>query len=166
MLTLQREKSMKSHITPKQAGGRARQTGVTLIEMMVVVVILSIIAAYAYPSYTQFIIRAKRGAGTSMLLQVANQQQQFFMNNKRYASTFTEMGFPAATFMITDDGSYCADGDMDRVYNLSLSNTTATTYTVTATPMLRQAAKDTACANLTLTHTGLKGNSAGGTKCW
>jgi hypothetical protein len=36
--------------------------------------------------------------------------------------------------MITDDGSFCADGDMDRVYSLSLSNTTATTYTVTATP--------------------------------
>jgi len=157
---------MKSDFTPKQARSRARQMGVTLLEMMVVMVILAIIVAYAYPSYTQFIVRAKRNAGKSMLLQVASQQQQFFMNNKRYATTFTEMGFPAATFMITDDGSYCADADMDRVYNLSLSNITATTYTVTATPQLRQAAKDTACANLTLTHTGLKGNSAGGNKCW
>ena len=101
-----------------------------------------------------------------MLLEIATRQQQCFMNNKQYAITFTALGFPAATFMISDDGSFCADGDADRVYNLSLSNTTATTYTVTATPQLRQADKDTACGNLTLTHMGLKGNSAGGNNCW
>ena len=157
---------MKSDITPQQAGGRARQTGVTLIEMMVVLVILAIIVAYAYPSYTQFIIRAKRGAGTSMLLQIATRQQQFFMNNKQYSGSLAALGFPADTFMITDDGSFCAAGDADRLYSFDLSNTTATTYTVTAGPQLRQADKDMACANLTLTHTGLKGNSAGGTKCW
>ena len=157
---------MKSDFTPKPARSRARQMGVTMIEMMIVVVILSIIVAYAYPSYTQFIVRAKRGAGTSMLLQVANRQQQFFMNNKQYSGSLAALGFPADEFMITDDGSFCADADMDRVYQLSLSNTTATTYTVTAEPMLRQADKDAACAKLTLTHTGLKGNSAGGTKCW
>lgn len=140
--------------------------GVTMIEMMVVVVIMSIIVAYAYPSYTQFIVRAKRGAGTSMLLQVANRQQQFFMNNKQYSGSLAALGFSADEFMITDDGSFCADADMDRVYQLSMSNTTATTYTLKAEPMLRQAEKDTACGNLTLTHTGLKGNSAGGTKCW
>lgn len=157
---------MKSDISPKQAGSRARQTGVTLIEMMVVVVVLAILAAYAFPSYAQFIVRTKRNAGTSMLLQVADRQQQFFMDNKQYATTFTALGFPAATFMITDDGSFCADGDADRVYNFSLTNTSATTYTVTATPQLMQATRDTDCGNLTLTHTGLKGNSAGGGNCW
>ena len=157
---------MKSEFTPKHAGSRVRQMGVTLLEIMVVLVVISIIVAYAYPSYTQFIIRAKRNAGTSMLLQIANRQQQFFMNNKQYSGSLAALGLPADTFMITDDGSYCADADMDRVYNLSLSNATATTYTLTATPQLRQAAKDMACANLTLTHTGLKGNSAGGNKCW
>ncbi len=157
---------MKSDITPKQARSRVRQKGVTLVEMMVVMVILGIIAAYAYPSYEQFIVRAQRNAGTSMLLQIATRQQQFFMNNKQYSATLAGLGFAADPFMITDDGSFCAAGDADRVYSLSLTNITATTYTATATPQLRQAVKDTACANLTLTHTGLKGNSAGGTKCW
>ena len=157
---------MKCDITPKPARCKVRQMGVTLIEMMVVLVILAIIVAYAYPSYTQFIVRAKRNAGTSMLLQIATRQQQFFMNNKQYSGSLAALGFPADTFMVTDDGSFCAAGDADRVYSLSLSNTTATTYTVNAEPELRQADKDTACAKLTLTHTGLKGNSAGGTKCW
>ena len=55
---------MKCDITPKPARCKVRQMGVTLIEMMVVLVILAIIVAYAYPSYTQFIVRAKRNAGT------------------------------------------------------------------------------------------------------
>jgi type IV pilus assembly protein PilE len=134
--------------------------------MMVVLVVLSIIVTYAYPSYGQFTVRTNRNAGTSMLLQIADRQENYFMDHKQYALTFTAMGFPADTFMITDDGAFCPDGDADRVYNLSLSNTTATTYTVTAAPMLRQAEKDTACGNLTLTHAGLKGNSAGGNNCW
>ncbi len=140
--------------------------GVTLVEMMVVMVILGIIAAYAFPSYEQFIVRAKRNAGTSMLLQIATRQQKFFMNNKQYSATLAGLGFAADPFMIIDDGSFCAAGDADRVYSFALSNITATTYTATATPQLRQAVKDTACANLTLTHTGLKGNSAGGNNCW
>ncbi len=157
---------MQSDITPKQARSRVRQMGVTLIEMMVVLVILGIVVMTALPSYTQFIVRAKRGAGKSMLLQVANRQQQFFMNNKQYSGSLAALGFPADEFMITDDGSFCAAGDAARLYNFALSNATATTYTLTAEPQLRQADKDTACANLTLTHTGLKGNSAGGAKCW
>ncbi len=157
---------MKSDITPKQARSRVRQKGVTLVEMMVVLVILGIVVMVAFPSYTQFIVRAKRNAGTSMLLQIANRQQQFFMNNKQYSATLAGLGFGADPFMITDDGSFCAAGDADRLYSFALSNATATTYTLTATPQLRQADKDMACANLTLTHTGLKGNSAGGAKCW
>jgi type IV pilus assembly protein PilE len=157
---------MKNESTPRQAQSRARQTGVTLIELMVVVIVLAILTAVALPSYTQFIIRAKRSAGKSMLLQVADRQQQFFMDNKQYSASLAALGFPADTFMIGDDGTFLADGDGDRVYNLSLANTTAMTYTATATPQLRQAAKDTDCANLTLTHTGVKGNSAGGNNCW
>ena len=157
---------MKKDITPKKARSRVCQTGVTLLEMMVVLVVLSIIVAYAYPSYGQFTVRANRNAGTSMLLQIADRQEQYYMNNKQYSVSLAALGFPADAFMITDDGSFCADGDMDRVYSLSLSNTTAMTYTLTATPQLRQAEKDTACGNLTMTHAGLKGNSAGGDNCW
>ncbi|MEN8196841.1 MAG: type IV pilin protein, partial [Pseudomonadota bacterium] len=106
---------MKNDSRLRQSGGRVRQTGVTLIEMMVVVVILAIIVAFAYPSYAQFIVRAKRSAGKSMLLQVADRQQQFFMDNKRYSGSLMALGFPADTFMIGDEGAFLADGDADRV---------------------------------------------------
>ena len=143
-----------------------RQAGVTLIELMIVIVIIAIIATSAYPLYTQYIVRAKRTAGTSMLLQVADRQQQFFMDNKQYASSLESLGFSSNPFMINEQGAVVAGSDPDRVYDISLSDTTATTYTATAEPQEQQAAKDTQCASLTLTHAGAKGHSGSGTKCW
>ena len=145
---------------------RRQQRGVTLMELMTVVTIISIIAAISYPSYEQFVVRAKRSAGTSMLLQVADRQQQYFMDNKRYAANLTNLGFDDATVMIGDDGNIVYTGADDRVYGISLSNTTATTYTLTATPQLRQAEKDSACGNLTLDHSGDKGATGSSDRCW
>ena len=143
-----------------------RQSGVTLLELMIVVAIIAIIASAAYPLYTQYVVRAKRAAGTTMLLQVADRQQQFFMDNKQYASSLESLGFTANPFMMNEQGAVVADADPERVYNISLSDTSATSYTATAEPQEQQAEKDTECASLTLTHTGEKGQSGGGTNCW
>jgi type IV pilus assembly protein PilE len=143
-----------------------RQSGVTLLELMIVVVIIGIIASAAYPLYSQYVVRAKRAAGTTMLLQVADRQQQYFMDNKQYASSLESLGYSANPFMMDDQGAVVPDADPDRVYNISLSDTSATSYTATAEPQEQQAEKDTKCASLTLTHTGEKGQSGGGTNCW
>jgi type IV pilus assembly protein PilE len=143
-----------------------RQKGVTLLELMIVVVIIAIISAFAYPSYTQFVLRAKRTAGTSMLLQIADRQQQFFMDNKRFAANLTRLGYPANTVMIDEEGAVVADASTDRVYNISVSASTATTYTLTAAPQLVQASKDTKCGSLSLDNAGAKGYSGSGGDCW
>ena len=150
----------------KNIGRYERQAGVTLIELMIVIVIIAIIASAAYPLYTQYVVRAKRSVGTTMLLQVADRQQQYFMDHKRYASSLESLGFTSNPFMMNDQGTLVADGDPKRIYGISLSDTTATTYTATAEPQENQANKDTQCASLTLTHTGEKGQSGSGTKCW
>lgn len=143
-----------------------RQAGVTLMELMIVVVIIAIIASVAYPSYTQFIVRAKRSAGTTMLLQVADRQQQFFMDNKRYAASLESLGYTSNSFMMDDQGAIVADGDADRIYRILLTDTTATTYTANAVPQNIQALKDYKCGSLTLTHAGEKSQSGSGTNCW
>ena len=150
----------------RSSASRKGQSGVTLMELLTVVTIISIVAAISYPSYTQFIIRAKRSAGTSMLLQIADRQQQYFMDNKRYAVNLTSLGFDDDTVMIGDDGKILSASDADRVYGISLTAATATTYTLTATPQLRQSEKDTTCGNLSLTHTGDKSQSGPGDNCW
>ena len=146
--------------------GTRRQKGVTLMELMIVVAIISMVAAFAYPSYTQFVTRSKRTAATATLLQVADRQQQFFMDNKRYAASLTSLGYDSDTIMIDEEGQVVTAGSDDRVYNIGISASNFVTYELTATPQLNQAKKDTDCGNLTLDHTGERGYSGTGGNCW
>ena len=143
-----------------------RQEGVTLIELMVVVAIVAAVAAFAFPSYERYIVRAKRAVGQNVLMQVADRQQQFFMDNKRFAADLTNLGFTANPFIVDDDGASTVAGDIDAVYSVALSNVTATTWTATATPLNGQLSRDTSCGNLTMNQAGAKGKSGAGDNCW
>lgn len=69
--------------------------GFTLIEMMVVVVIIAILASIAYPSYREYILRSNRAAAQSVMMDIANRQQQFLMANRSYSDKagLTSSGF-------------------------------------------------------------------------
>ncbi len=144
----------------------SRQRGVTLMELLIVVAIISIIASVAYPSYTQFVVRSKRAVATGMLMQIADRQQQFFMDNKRYAGSLTSLGYASDSIMIDEEGAVVTTADDGRLYNVEISASNIVTYELTATPQLKQAEKDTDCGNLTLTNTGEKGYSGSGGNCW
>ena len=144
-----------------------KQRGVTLIELMIVIVILAVIASFAYPSYMNYVVDTKRTAATSILLQVADRQQQFFMDNKRFTNDLTNLGFANNPLVIADDGRSMANAaDSDSTYSVALTNVTATTYTITAAPLNGQAARDAECGSLTLNQTLMKGSSGGGDDCW
>lgn len=143
-----------------------RQTGVTLLELLIVVAIVAIISAFAYPSYMQYVVSTKRTVATSALLQIADRQQQFFMDNKSFSNDLTALGFAANPLVLADDGNSTAAGNADAVYSISLSNVAATTYTITAAPLHGQLERDTDCANLTLTQAGARGNSGSDDDCW
>lgn len=157
--------TMRQHMIPLKRAGLHRQRGVTLLELMIVVVIIAIVASVAFPSYTQYLINAKRTAAKAIILQVADRQEQFFADNKQYATTMTALGFTANPFAIDENGSVVAVTSGDRIYSVSLTNTGATTFTVQATPQ-EGMTRDTDCGNMTMTHTGIKGNSGSSTDCW
>lgn len=144
------------------------QRGITLIELLIVVVILSVIASFAFPSYQNYVVETKRTAASSILLQVADRQQQFFMDNKRFANDLTALGFANNPLVISEDGSVVADAAArGSTYSVSLSNVAATTFTITAAPLHAQATRDTKCGSLTLNQAQLKGSSGGGgNDCW
>jgi len=147
----------------KQTG---TQRGFTLLELMIVVAIVAIISAFAFPSYMQHVVNTKRTAATSALLRIADRQQQFFMDNKTYAADLTNLGLPANPVFLSDDGRSVAAGDDDVVYLLTLANVTATTFTAIAAPMASQLKRDAACGTMTLNQAGTKGALGGGDDCW
>jgi type IV pilus assembly protein PilE len=142
------------------------QYGVSLLELMIVVAIVAIISAFAFPSYMQYVVNTKRTVATSALLQIADRQQQFFMDNKQFTNDLTNLGFAANPLVLADDGNSAAATDSDAVYSISLSNVAVATSTITAAPLHGQASRDTDCASLTLNQAGARGNSGGGGDCW
>ncbi|NOX68792.1 MAG: type IV pilin protein [Gammaproteobacteria bacterium] len=80
--------------------------GVTLMELMIVVVIVGILAVVGYPNYRDFAARAKRTEAKAALLQIATNQERFYLNNNTYTNDLTNLGFPVAGTYTTDSGSY------------------------------------------------------------
>jgi len=67
-------------------GGKCRQEGFTLIEVMVVVVIIAILSSLAFPSYRLAVRRAKRAEARVALLQIMQQQERYYTLHSRYVA--------------------------------------------------------------------------------
>jgi type IV pilus assembly protein PilE len=143
-----------------------KNKGFTLVELLIVVAIIALISVIAYPSYMNYVVNTKRNAARNALLQIADRQQQFFMDNKRYAATLTDLGFPANPLVLDDQGNPADAGNSQAVYSVSLSDLAATTYTITAAPLNMQAKYDDKCGSLTLDQAGTQAASTGATDCW
>ena len=131
--------------------------GFTLIELMIVLVILSIIITFAYPTYRNHVIKAHRAEGMGELLDLADRLERFYSDQGTYAGA--TLG--SAT---TDLRPVATENSM---YNLAITAQNTISFTVTATPQGTQA-DDTKCGTFTLTSLG--GKSTSGTlpdkKCW
>lgn len=133
------------------------QKGFTLIELMIVIAVLAVIIALAFPSYLDQIRKARRAEATQMLLEVAGEQERFFTRNNAYAADMTTLGY-GANNQPTENGHYLIS--TARVVN-------PPSYTITAVPQGDQA-KDTLCATLGLNSLGQKSEGGTGTvtDCW
>jgi len=83
--------------------------GITLIELMIVVVIIGFMAVIAYPNYREFAARAKRNEAKAALLQIATNQERFYLQNNTYTCDMTRLGFSAAAGFVTESRSYTVD---------------------------------------------------------
>ncbi|RUO56187.1 MULTISPECIES: type IV pilin protein [Pseudidiomarina] len=123
---------------------KLKQAGITLIELMVVVVIIGIIASAAYPNFVDYVREARRADAMGQLLTLQMAQEEYRLKNTSYADI--------ATLGITLTSDY---------YTFSVSNIGNETYTLTATATGGQA-NDTGCTTLTLNQNDQKSPAA----CW
>ena len=156
--------SKKKMTTHSLSLRQPRIAGVTMLELLIVLAIIAIIASFAYPSYMGHVVKTKRTAATATLVQVADRQQQFFMDRKSYTSDLTDLGYASDPLVISDDGTTSTATDELSVYSISLSNVAATTFTITAVPLHGQLSRDSNCGSLTLDQAGVRGSAA--TDCW
>lgn len=63
-----------------------RVSGFTLIELMITMAVIAILAAVAYPSYQDHIRRGIRSAGQQYLMDLAQREEQFFLDQKTYTN--------------------------------------------------------------------------------
>lgn len=140
-------------------GGHMRQSGFTLIELMIVVAIIGILASIAYPSYQQYVLRANRAEAQAILSETAQLMERRFTTCGTYGTNATCATAAAPTSAVQPIG---ATGGAIR-YNIDFSaGPSATAFTLRATPAGGQSS-DT-CGTLTLTNTGMQMPATAG--CW
>lgn len=128
----------------------AANAGFTLIELMIVVAIIAILASIAYASYQSFIIKSRRSAAQTCLMESAQLMERYYTTKLTYLAAPSPAGA-----CITE---------LNGFYAFSFSGTPdATSYTLRAVPDASRQ-PDTKCGTMTVNHTGAKTASA--SDCW
>ena len=127
---------------------KAKQSGITLLELLVAVAIVAIIASIAYPSFSDGLRKSRRAEAFKGLLSMQLKQEEFRVSNTSYSATPSQVCNPTSSY-----------------YDFSISGATATSYTLIATSKGAQAGDksgSTACDTLTLDKADTKTPAA----CW
>lgn len=106
---------------------RKHAAGFTLMEVMIVVVIVGILASIALPSYRNHVIRGNRAAAQSVMMDLANREQQYLVANRVYADD-ADLAYTLPDEVVDN---YTAD--------IVVDNTALPTFTITFTAIGRQA---------------------------
>ncbi len=145
-----------------EGGGRhgaaapRRQRGITLIELMIVVVIVAVLGAIAVPSYTNYVTRSNRTEALNQLLETAACQERIYIKFNEYDDSRCNLVSGKIT---TNNGHY----------EISMTETDSSQgFDLDAVPQGAQATRDTDCGTLSLDQAGVRTISGGGdiNACW
>lgn len=143
-----------------------RSPGFTLIELMVVLIIVSVLAALAYPGYADYVTKARRAEGQVALINAMQQQEEHRAIHHTYvafSSAAPVEGLPWWSGSSASGSAYelearaCPERELRDCVQISARPGTA---------KVDARHRDPECGTLTLASTGEQG--AGGTsrRCW
>lgn len=141
--------------------------GFSLIELMIVVAIIGIVAAIAYPSYQDSVRKGKRAEGRVALTELLQQQERYFTQRNTYLAFTNSAGTTSPADAATTFKVYSGDTAAKAAYFLSADACPDTTITecvrLTATPV----GADSEAGNLQLLSSGTKTCTGTNTSvCW
>ena len=128
-------------------------SGMTLIELLIVVAIVGILAAIAGPAWNDQVIKSRRADARNTLLAAQIEQEQYRANNLTYATSMSAMGM----------GSF--DSTSRDYYRLEVVSADATSFLITATPNGNQA-NDSTCNVFAVRQTGPEHSGYAALSCW
>jgi len=139
-----------------------KQTGFTLLELLITVTIVGILASIALPAYTGAVTKSKRRAAEACLSDLATHMERFYTTNLRYNNA--DNSSPTLPSL---DCRSAQNSGKDYAFSVTA---TRSTYALSATPITgqMQASRDTQCGTLTLNQSGTRGASgaSGAAGCW
>lgn len=136
-----------------------RFTGLTLIELLIVVAIISILAMVAMPSYFSYLRRGHRADVQSFLQEVVARQQHYLVDRRSYSASITDAASSGGLGMTVPS-------NVSNYYTLKLTTDNSTappTFTLEAEPKGDQVSDP--CGKLTISQAGAK-SAAGTGSCW
>ncbi len=143
---------------------QSKHAGMTLIELMIVVLIIGILAAIAYPSYRDSVLKGNRSEAKMALMQGAQELEKCYTRYSTYV--YNVATSPCATAQ-TLAGAGIASTSGKYLVTAAAGDITASTYKLTATPQGAQA-DDLKCGTLTQSqdnsHTATGTSGVAG--CW
>lgn len=139
-----------------------KQQGFSLIELMIVVAIVGILAAIAYPSYQNYVLRSGRADGQAKLMEILQAQERFYSQNQTYTAN---LGVGGLGYGVAADAAVASD---ERRYNITAAACANTTIARCVTLTAARAGvqqQDNECGNLSLDSRGTKG-ATNLERCW
>jgi type IV pilus assembly protein PilE len=118
--------ALRPHAT-RRLPHRLAAAGFTLIELMIAVAVIGILAAVAYPSYTDYVRRGQLPEAFDALSSMRVRMEQYYQDNRSYANAAGNCGVGNPTLKHFDIGCAIASGGQS--------------YTITATGKSGQAAR-------------------------
>lgn len=142
------------------------QSGFSLLEMMVALVVAGILFFVALPAYQYAVVKSTRAAARATLLEVIARQEQYFVNHKRYAVDLTALGL-SEPYHIDERGGAATPANAS--YRIRLEITEGEYGGARAEPLNRQAG-DHGCMVFSLSRLGVRAVSgalsASPGECW
>jgi type IV pilus assembly protein PilE len=146
-----------------------RSQGWTMLELLIVLVIAMVLAAFSYPSYSQFVIRSKRVEGQAALQLLMQQQERYFSANNRYIAFSSGSAGEAERQFKWWSGANAARSAYEIEAQACDGESIESCVQLIATPGTARVDshyEDDECGTLILTSTGLRLVTGQGVRCW